>query len=254
MRRVALSLMILVASTAAAQTETAQPLPAYRHRLLGVFDSEGKPMAGVEVIDVKSGTTALTTNTGTVTLAFLPDGGADVKVRQVGYVPVTQFIKIGPADTIPVTLILVPSSTVLPTLVSKDTVRPISPGLRDFEERRHMGRGYFIGEKELRKSDNREMANVVRTIPGVEVSCAKVFPHDCHAVSGRSQTKFALDRSGRCEFLMFVDGVRAAVTDLNALRVREYAGIESYSGSQIPMKYNATGAACGVLLFWTRER
>jgi hypothetical protein len=59
---------------------------------------------------------------------------------------------------------------------------------------------------------------------------------------------------GRCEFLMYVDGVRRTETDLNMLRVSEYQAVESYSGSQIPMQYNATGSACGVLLFWTRER
>jgi hypothetical protein len=241
--------MMLVATGASAQT-----LPAYRHRILGVFNSEGKPLEGVEVTDMKSGTTALTTATGTVTLAYLPDGGSDVRVRQLGYVPVTQFIRIGPADTIPVTVILTESANVLPALVSRDTVRPISPGLRDFEERRKHGPGYFIGEQELRKSDNREMANVVRTIPHVTVSCAKTFPFDCHATAGRSQTKYALSGGGLCQFLLYVDGMRTNETDLNMLRVAQFAAIESYTGAQIPVKYNATGSACGVLLFWSRER
>jgi hypothetical protein len=233
MRLHALSLMMLVATGAAAQN-----LPAYRHRILGVFNSDGKPLEGVEVTDMKSGTTALTTVTGTVTLAYLPDGGSEVRVRQLGYVPVTQFIRIGPADTTPVTVILTESANVLPALVSRDTARPISPGLRDFEERRKHGPGYFIGEKELRKSDNREMVNVVRTIPHVTVSCAK----------------YALSGGGLCQFLIYVDGMRTTETDLNMLRVSQFAGIESYTGAQIPVKYNATGSACGVLLFWSRER
>jgi hypothetical protein len=249
MRITALSLVLLSATALSAQT-----LPAYRHRLLGVFDSEGRPLSGVEVTDLKSGTTALTTSTGTVTLAYLPDGGSDVRVRQVGYIPVTQFVRIGPADTVPVTVILISSTTVLPTVIARDSARHVSPGLVDFEERRHLGRGYFIAEKELRKSDNREMANVIRTIPGVVVSCAKTFPFDCHAVSGRAQSKYAILGGGPCEFMLYVDGSRVSVSDLNSLRVADYAGIESYSGSQVPMQYNATGAACGVILFWTKER
>ena len=117
-----------------------------------------------------------------------------------------------------------------------------------------MGRGYFIAEKELRKSDNREMANVIRTIPGVVVQCAKTFPFDCHAVSGRAQSKYAILGGGACEFMLYVDGIRISVSDLNSLRVADYAGIESYSGSQVPMQYNSTGSACGVLLFWSKER
>lgn len=249
MKKSALAWLVFFATGASAQT-----LPAYRHRILGVFNTEGKPMEGVEVTDLKSGTTALTTSTGTVTLAYLPEGGSDVRVRQVGYVPVTQFVRIGPADTTPVTVILISSATILPTVVSRDSLRPVSPGLRDFEARRRLGRGHFITERELRKSDNREMANVVRTIPGVVVSCAKGFPHDCHAVSGRAQTKYAISGGGQCQFLLYVDGVRSMETDLNMLNVKDYAGIESYVGSQVPMQYNATGSACGVLLFWTRER
>lgn len=250
MRLHVLTVMIVCASAAAAQT-----LPSYRHRILGVFNSEGKPLEGVEVTDLKSGTTALTTSTGTVTLAYLPEGGSDVRVRQLGYVPVTQFIKISPSDTTPVTVILTESANVLPALVSTDSSRPISPGLRDFEERRKArAGGYFIGEKELRKSDNREMVNVVRTIPHVTVSCAKGFPFDCHATAGRAQTKYALSGGGLCQFLLYVDGVRSTETDLNMLRVSQFAAIESYTGAQIPVKYNATGSACGVLLFWSRER
>jgi hypothetical protein len=248
MRIATVSLMLLCAAVASAQT-----LPAYRHRILGVFNTDGKPLEGVEVTDLKSGTTALTTSTGTVTLAYLPDGGSEVRVRQLGYVSVTQFIRIGLSDTTPVTVILVDAATVLPALVARDSAR-LSPGLRDFEARRRQGHGYFIGEAQLRKADNREMANVVRTIPGLVVSCAKVFPQECHAVSGRAQTKYAIIAGGQCQYLVYIDGARSAETNLNMLRVRDYAGVESYTGSQIPIQYNATGSACGVLLFWTRER
>lgn len=250
LRAVTVFLLMLSAATASAQT-----LPAYRHRILGVFNSEGKPLEGVEVTDMKSGTTALTTSTGTVTLAYLPDGGSEVRVRQLGYVPVTQFVRISPADTVPVTVILVESATILPTLVTRDTsAHPVSPGLRDFEARRRSGRGYFITERELRKADNREMQNVVRTVPGLVVSCTRVFPQACYAVSGRAQSKYAIIGGGACKFAIYVDGAVSMETDLNRFRVADYAGIEAYSGSQVPQQYNATGAACGVLLFWTRER
>lgn len=247
-------LLMAMACAGISGAANAQGLPPYRHRLLGVFDAGGKPLAGVEVSDVRSGITALTTSTGTVSLAFLPDGGSDVRVRQIGFVPVTQFVRIGPADTVPVTVILIESATVLPALERRDTVPSyISPGLREFEERRRGGRGYFITERELRKSDNRAMQNVLRTIPGIGISCAKVFPQDCHVVSGRAQTKFAVV-GGQCLVALYVDGIPSMENDINTFRVSDYAAIESYSGSQIPQRYNASGNACGALLFWTRER
>jgi hypothetical protein len=244
--RLALSLLVWCATRASAQA-----LPAYRHRILGVFDNEGKPLEGVEVTDVKSGTTALTTVTGTVTLAYLPDGGSEVRVRQIGYVSVTQFIRIGPADTVPVTVILLPSSVVLAPVITRDTNHAISPGLRDFEERRHMGRGYFIGEKELRKSDSRDMPNVLRTVPGLMINCSKNATA-CYAVSPRGSLHAIA--GGPCLFNLYIDGIRVSELNLYRYSVNEFAAIESYVGAQIPAQYNGVGSGCGVLLLWSRER
>jgi hypothetical protein len=59
---------------------------AYRRRLVGVFDENtGLPVADVEFVDVASGTIARTTITGTLTLAFLPEGQSQVEVRHAGY-------------------------------------------------------------------------------------------------------------------------------------------------------------------------
>jgi hypothetical protein len=41
--------------------------------------------------------------------------------------------------------------------------------------------------------------------------------------------------------------------DMNAFEGREFDAIEYYAGSsQIPVEYGGPGAACGVLLLWTR--
>ena len=129
--------LLLVASVAAAQQPAAR-LAAYRARIIGVYDlNTGAPIEGAEVLDVASGTKALTTPTGTVSLAYLPDGGSTVRIRKLGYTPITQFIAISPADTVPLTLLLAPTATMLPAVVTKDSARHyVSPGLREFEERR----------------------------------------------------------------------------------------------------------------------
>lgn len=148
------AVLLLVASLAAAQ-EPASRLAAYRGRIVGVFDlNTGAPIKGVEVIDLASGTRALTTTTGTVSLFYLPDGGSMVRIRKLGYTAITQFIAISPSDTVPPTLLMTPTATMLPAVITKDSAQHyISPGLREFEERRKAGFGHFITEDDLRKSD-----------------------------------------------------------------------------------------------------
>lgn len=229
--------------------------PVYRHRVLGVYDvSTGEPIEGASVTDLKSGTVALTTKTGTVDLVFLPDGGSQVRVRKMGYHPGAQFVAISPMDTVPVTMLLAPAATPLPAIVATDSARRYNlPTLRDFEERRLTGRGHFISEVELRKSDSRKMQDVVRRFPGLQVLCTRSGFYSCEAVATRSVKK--VGTASDCRYTVLVDGVPLRDPDLNKLDVMEFAGIEGYTaGERIPTRYNMMGNPCGVLLFWTRER
>lgn len=81
--------------------------PAYRLRLLGIFDPEdGTPLGGVAVIDSASGTRATTTTTGTVSLAFLPEGRSTLLFRRDGYTDASLDVTIAPTDTIPITVVM----------------------------------------------------------------------------------------------------------------------------------------------------
>src|SRR6185295_13225516 len=107
----------------AAQAAGAGPaLPAYRYRLLGVYDAQsGDAIEGAEVVDMLTKTSALTTKTGTITLVFLPDGGSIIRIRKVGYQPITMPVAISPSDTVPVTVTLDPAAMTLPTVVTTDS-------------------------------------------------------------------------------------------------------------------------------------
>jgi hypothetical protein len=226
------------------------PLAPYRARILGVFNAQtGDPIEGASVTDILSGTSALTTITGTVSLAFLPDSGSIVRVQKIGYKPATAMVAISPKDTVPITVLLSPSTTTLPAVVTNDSSpHYISPGLRAFEERRKAGFGLFMTEAELRKNDNRAVSNVIRTM-GVNVACGG-RPIRCFAASSRTG-------GVSCILDVYLDGIMVNKDDrdLEKMRTDQFAGIEAYTGAAtIPPLYNKTGSACGVLLFWTRER
>ena len=219
-----------------------------RARLLGVYDARtGDAVEGAQVLDVASGTSALTTRTGTVSLGFLIDSGSMVRVQKIGYRAQMLLVKTTPTDTLPVTVVLEPIATTLPTVVTKDSTRRyISPGLQAFEERRAMGHGRFINEAELRKNDNRSMTNVLRSA-GVRVGCSARTPIRCFPLSMRES----------CELEVYMDGIRVNrdERDLEKIFVNTIGGVEIYFGpATIPPLYNQTGSRCGIVLFWTRER
>jgi hypothetical protein len=237
-----------------ATVAAAQPVASYRHRALGVYDrATGDPVVGAGVIDVATGTMAQTSLTGTVDLVFVADGGGLVRVRKLGYHPLEQFVRISPTDTTPVTLLLVPETVVLPTVVAHDTSsRYVGAALKDFESRRLSGRGQFLTEEFLRKHPTRSMPDVIRSFSGLQVMCTRSGFYSCEAVASRSPRRPV---TGECRFAVFIDGLSVRDTDISKLVVADFAGIEAYTaGQQIPVRFNKNGNPCGALLFWSRER
>jgi hypothetical protein len=256
--RIAGALLAAVLSTAAiAQAPVASRLPSYRARILGVFDSQsGEPIAGAEVIDVLAHVTAVTTQTGTVSLAFLPEGATMLRIQKIGFKPVTQIVEISAVDTVPITVLMQSVAQTLPAVVTKDSATAfLPPRMRDFEERRKAGFGRFITEAELRKNDSRSLTNVVRQT-GAAVSCTRRSPIKCFAVNPRG------GGSG-CALDVYMDGVMVPAVggpgfdgrDLEQIRTDQIGAVEIYAGTAtIPPQYNMTGKGCGVMLLWTRFR
>ncbi len=251
-------LVQLSSAGAAAQEQTpavAAALPAYRNRILGVFDARtGEPVEGADVIDMRSGNSIKTSSTGTASLLFIPDGGGLVRIRKLGYALQTQMISISPADTTPVTWIL-ERVTELPTVVTIDSNPHYrTPTLRGFEERRlHPASGYFIPESTLRREEARQLGQtLIAHFPNVNVT------------SGRGSSMF-LQRSPRCGAggppSVWLDGALIAAerpgapVNLSQFQNVELAGIEYYPNTATaPVQFGATSSACGALLLWTRER
>ncbi len=259
-----LVLLAVACSPLAAAAQTV--VPAFRARVLAVYTTDGDPIEGAEVVDEVTKTSALTTKTGTVSLSFLPEGATLVRVRKVGFVATTMLVNIAPADTLPVMVMLKPGAQELAKVVTTDSAaRSISPGLRGFEERSRKGGGYFISTKELRKWDSRSAdtcaacrsqdsrSSCIRT-PGPRTG-------ECYASNKRAP---ATSANRDCPVDIYLDGalyfqaVGASGTfgnDLQRLQTAQFAGVEFYSGmSRVPPEFNKSGARCGVLVLWTRER
>ena len=238
---------------------------AYRQRLLGVFDAQsGDPIQGAEVRDLYSGTVALTTATGTVSLAFLPAGRTLVVIRKLGYLPRSLFVTISRTDTAALTLLLAPQPVTLPTVTTTDSADShLPPVLREFERRRRAGQGRFISEAQLRARDGAQMSTVLATVPGLSIRSGSVV-----GTHGTSAGPVIMSAGVPCYATVYQDGAmiyQAAFQlqaktpqpppDFSRLRVDEYSAVEYYaSPAEYPPSVSPTNNSCGVLMLWTRVR
>jgi hypothetical protein len=57
-----------------------------------------------------------------------------------------------------------------------------------------------------------------------------------------------------CPIVVYLDDMRLGQedVDLDFVRTWELAGVEYYTASSVPVRYRVSGAACGVMLLWSR--
>jgi hypothetical protein len=259
-RAIAAALIACAATAAAQAPEKPAAAPAYRFRLMGIYDAtSGDPVPGVEVIDMLSGTKAETSKDGLVSLFYLPDGGSLVRLRKIGFETQLLTVAISPADTTPLTIVLAHATMLAPVVVTDSAPTYLSSRLRAFEERRKAGFGYFITEAEMRKSDNHSMANtIVSHLPGLIAvpgprGTATYVASARKACSGPVMWRC---NGPSCIVDVYQDGVlMAGPIDMDRLQVTDYAAVEFYhGGAESPAQYNSTRNGCGTLLLWSRER
>jgi hypothetical protein len=269
------------AQTPSTTPSQADGLPAYRARLLGVYDAvSGNPVDGVRVLDLGTGLSSLTTTTGTVSLVYLPDGGGLVRLQKLGYQSVTMRVAISVKDSTPLTVVMERVAE-LPTVVTTGAspTKYLSPALRGFDERmRSHVSGVFIGDSIIRRDESRHLADLLRTHGNVTVlegqagktflmkspRCANGGPPQVYldgVALGPPNDPFAPSQKASAAFV-FVPAIPTASSDqpiqpfdLSQFNLNELAGIEYYPDNAImPAEFSHTSQRCGALMLWTRER
>lgn len=199
--------------------------PRVRLRVIGVFDEEtGEPLEGVDVTDFFSRITSRTTKTGTTALILSGTGSTLIRIRKVGYQPITLPVRNALQDTTPITTTLIRAGHVLPAVITvgdrtivlgkADTVSSL---LRNgFYERRETGgapRSAFISGDKLQGTSL--------------LTNARYF--------GRAI----------CESNVYVDGIKVSSPQRSGghflkegidelIDPSQVAGIETYTGAELP--------------------
>ena len=202
-----------------------------RLRVIGVFDEEtGEPLEGVDVTDFFTGISSRTTKTGTTALILGDISSTLVRIKKVGYQPITMPVRTDIADTTPITATLARAGHVLPAVITvgdrtivlgkSDTISAL---LRNgFYARRETGgapRSAFISGDKLKGT--------------TLITNARFF--------GRPI----------CESNVYIDGVKVSSPQRTGgrflkegidglLDASQIAGIETYTGAELPVGTNHT--------------
>jgi hypothetical protein len=236
-------------------------------------DSAGHQLAAAEILLPALNRRVMANWAGEFKIGQLPAGRHAILIRHVGFAPLTDTVDIADGARIDREFILVEQPVPLEQVnVKAPETKYISPGLREFEERRKAGFGSFIDEETMRKNNERRLIDVLAGyLPGIKVfsSGANGSIRGEYVSSGRkcgSGPALLSCRSGteKCPITLYLDGVlifdsahddAGQMPDLSRYNTRDYTAVEYYAGgASMPVKYNATSSGCGVMLLWTRER
>lgn len=233
--------------------------PGKNALLLGrvLSDSIEAPLAGAELAIPALKISVRTDSLGRYRLSGIKPGRHVVTVSQIGFEQLRTSILFATSDSVDADILMTPLALGAAQAVAKvDVVANAVPrGLSDFERRRQNGAGDFITEETIRKNARGQLADVVRRIPGVQLTRPPSgFGAYLSAGRGSSRTRVCyaavmIDRSwvyeGRRNELPF---------DLNSISPDAVQAMEYYRGmSYIPAEFARERNTCGVLVIWTKQ-
>lgn len=243
----------LRAQAGAADTSGAgRSAPAGELRGLVVSSDGGLPVAGAEIL-VPSGVRAVTDSAGRFRIAGLEPGRLRFDLRLPELPSRTLEVGIEAGSVTRVVLRVSPRivpAPVLDVVVRSATTR--KGKLAGFYRRRARGIGAFIDRDEIERRDPREVSDLLRSVPGIDVAPG---PGSTGRIEMSRSSGVLAHRD--CRVAYFVDGLRIPPENafhLDELSPRELEAIEVYRGvSEVPAIFLRTGEECGVVAVWTRD-
>jgi outer membrane receptor protein involved in Fe transport len=217
---------------------------------VSVFVADAKTASPLVDARVEFSGLRLTRQTDSLGVAYFPPLKSDslqISVSKIGYKPVHHTVALELSDFVEISIAMKKLDTQL-----LDTVNVLGSRtptfLRDFERRRAMGLGKFFTSAQLDSSPLEPVVDqVARRIAGVRAVWQN-SRMNVVLVSQRGPIRFS---GGACRVSVYVDGEGPDKLDLTRIQSSDVAGVEYYSVAP-PVQYSR-GAACGVVLIWTKR-
>jgi len=216
--------------------------------IAGVADAQtGAAIVGAEVYLPELGIGARTGSLGEARLGDIPAGRHLVRVRFLGYAPAEVHLQMQ-GDTVGAVFRLERVAVPLDAVQIRERWVPIR--LKDFEIRRNQAIGRFLVDEEIEKIATQAVPLAVSSrFPGLRAFMDN--QGHWHIASTRDYLNVSTGVSA-CEIQSYLDDMPLGEGDLDILRTADMAGIEYYSGLQVPVRYRTKRYGCGVLLLWSR--
>jgi hypothetical protein len=213
-----------------------------------VTSADAIPLANARVQVVGTTLATFAGTSGAFQVALVPRGTQTLDVRMLGYAPILLPIDVRVGETLRVHVRLEAVDPV--ALSAVEVIAPSIPALRGFEERRSHGPGTFFTREEIQRMQPRQLTDVLRRVPGLQV----------RPIGGAyGDNILVTSRGSRCPVMFFLNGSPFPVpNDIpvnHFISVDEVVAIEVYSPSETPPQFNSSmyGARCGLVGVWTRS-
>jgi hypothetical protein len=208
--------------------------------------TDGQPVAGAHV-RIVDGPQTQTNLGGAWRLTGAPLGTRMLEVRAISYMPDRRTVDVV-SNAAPVRVVLSTVKAMLDT-VRVAAARRAARDMAEFEERRRTGHGRFLNIDDIAKQRALNTADIFQRIVGMRID-RQVVGSDSLYVRG------AID--DWCVPSIWVDGAymgELAVDDINAVVApADLTGIELYTGSSTPARFQRGLSGCGNVVIWTKLR
>jgi hypothetical protein len=243
--------LLAAAALASPSRASAQGAPA-AVQVVATEHGSGLPIAGAQVTVNGVGTVAVSDSMGRAHGAVVRTGLRLVRVQRVGYLPESFTVEFRPGEAVEAEVEMQRAPIELDGLTVTELMPSTTLRGAGFYQRREHGFGRFLDREEIHARKDTYMSSLMRSIPGINVVYC---PQGLCATPGYVLLAGASSLSMRadCHMQIYLDGMLVDNQDIDRLNVRALEGVEVYSRTAaIPRQFAGTGAACGVVLLWSR--
>lgn len=263
-RTFGLVLLACVAVLAAAAPGWAQrPPPPHSLRVLVRDAQTTEPVAGAQVHLGAGRAAAVTDAGGAAAISGLAPRSYVVRITHLAYEPYTAQVVVGPDGAAVHQASLAVRPVKLAEVAVEGPVRPRSRMLNRFYTRAATGSGSYLTRQDIDRINARRVSDLFRLLPGLVIvqnpGGEQRLLVEGNAARLEGATPGMQPRLAECPILYFLDGTPIEPLQNGSIdheiRPSEIEGVEVYRrGTLAPAEFRRSGANCGIVLIWKRER